>query len=164
MPGPPMHGQPMPGHPMYGHDFGGEPPMPRQQMPGHPMHGPPMHGHPMHGPPMHGPPMHGHPMQRGVREHLQRPFGPSRERMLKQTGREMNIERPQKEMFSKSPETKHSTNEHFKGELSCRQIADHISNCPICSKLYKRQRAVYIIVIIVLAILLLICFKKIIGT
>jgi len=54
--------------------------------------------------------------------------------------------------------------ENFKPELSCRDVADHITNCPICSKLYKQKRTGYIIAIIVLVIINLILLNKVFSS
>ena len=54
--------------------------------------------------------------------------------------------------------------ENYKNELSCREIADHVSNCPICSKLYRQKRTGYIIAIIVLVIINLILLNRVVST
>jgi hypothetical protein len=54
--------------------------------------------------------------------------------------------------------------ENYKPELSCRDVADHITNCPICSKLYKQKRTGYIIAIIVLVIINLILLNKVFSS
>ena len=54
--------------------------------------------------------------------------------------------------------------ENFKPEISCRDIADHIGNCPVCSKLYKQKRTGYIIAIIVLVIINLILLNKVFSS
>lgn len=46
---------------------------------------------------------------------------------------------------------------------SCLDVADHISTCPICSKLYKDDKVVYLIAIVVLAIIVIILLKKILD-
>lgn len=46
---------------------------------------------------------------------------------------------------------------------SCLDVADHIENCPICSKLYKDDKTVYLIAIVVLAIICIILLKKVLD-
>lgn len=53
--------------------------------------------------------------------------------------------------------------EHFQptDNLNCRDVSKHISNCPVCSKLYKNDKTMYWIVISILVILCIIMFNKI---
>jgi hypothetical protein len=44
--------------------------------------------------------------------------------------------------------------------ITCIEIAEHVSNCPICSKLYKSDCTIYIIAIVVLAIICILLLKK----
>ena len=46
---------------------------------------------------------------------------------------------------------------------SCLQVADHIQHCPICSKFYKNDRIVYIIVIVILTIICLLLLRKVLN-
>ena len=46
---------------------------------------------------------------------------------------------------------------------SCLDVAEHIANCPICSKLYNNDKTIYIVAIIVLAILCLILLKRVLN-
>ena len=46
---------------------------------------------------------------------------------------------------------------------SCLIIAEHIANCPICSKFYNDDRTIYIIAIIVLAVICILLLKKILS-
>ena len=43
---------------------------------------------------------------------------------------------------------------------SCLEIADHVSNCPICSRFYKNDNTIYIIAIVVLLIICILLLKK----
>lgn len=43
---------------------------------------------------------------------------------------------------------------------SCLDIASHIDNCPICSKFYKNDKSIYIVVIVILVIVCIILLKK----
>jgi hypothetical protein len=46
-------------------------------------------------------------------------------------------------------------------ELSCIEIANHVRSCPICSKFYDNDKSVYVIIIVILAIVCAILFKKV---
>jgi len=46
---------------------------------------------------------------------------------------------------------------------SCLDIAEHIANCPICSKFYNTDKTFYIIAIIVQAIICILLLKKILD-
>ena len=46
---------------------------------------------------------------------------------------------------------------------SCLDVAEHIANCPICSKFYNTDKTIYIISIVVLAIICLLLLKKILD-
>jgi hypothetical protein len=47
---------------------------------------------------------------------------------------------------------------------SCLSVADHVDNCPICSKFYRNSdKTIYIIVIVVLIIICLLLFKRVLD-
>ena len=47
--------------------------------------------------------------------------------------------------------------------LNCVDVANHVSSCPVCCKLYNNnERIVYIITIIILVIICLLLFKKVV--
>jgi len=46
-------------------------------------------------------------------------------------------------------------------DISCLHIANHIYECPICSRFYKCDKTVYIICIVVLAIVCLLLLKRV---
>lgn len=46
---------------------------------------------------------------------------------------------------------------------SCLAIAEHVKDCPICSKFYKNDNTVYIIVIVVLAIICILLLKRVLD-
>ena len=48
-------------------------------------------------------------------------------------------------------------------ELSCMEIAQHVKNCPICSKFYDNDKSIYIVAIIILSIFCIILLKKILD-
>ena len=47
--------------------------------------------------------------------------------------------------------------------ISCIDIANHVKDCPICSKFYNNDKTVYIIVIVVLVIIVLLLLKKVLD-
>lgn len=51
---------------------------------------------------------------------------------------------------------------HFDDGLSCISVAEHTTNCVVCSKLYNDDRSIYSGVIIVLLIISLILLKKVV--
>ena len=46
---------------------------------------------------------------------------------------------------------------------SCLDVAEHIANCPICSKFYNTDKTVYIIAIVILFIIVFLLLKKILD-
>ena len=46
---------------------------------------------------------------------------------------------------------------------TCLEIADHVGACPICSKFYKNENTVYIIVIVILAIICILLLKRVLD-
>lgn len=46
---------------------------------------------------------------------------------------------------------------------SCLEVADHIANCPICSKFYNTDKTLHIIIIVLLAIICIILLKKVLN-
>ena len=46
---------------------------------------------------------------------------------------------------------------------SCLDVADHVANCPICSKFYNNDKTVYIIAIVVLLIIVMLLLKRILD-
>lgn len=47
--------------------------------------------------------------------------------------------------------------------LNCIDVARHIQECPVCSKLYANDRTVYIVVIAVLVIICLLLLKRVLN-
>ena len=47
--------------------------------------------------------------------------------------------------------------------LSCIDVCNHVNSCPVCSRFYNNDKTVYIIIIVLLSIITLICFKKILN-
>ena len=46
---------------------------------------------------------------------------------------------------------------------TCLDVAEHIANCPICSKFYNHDKALYIVAIVILAVVCVILLKKVID-
>jgi hypothetical protein len=58
---------------------------------------------------------------------------------------------------------KHHRNHFFEPEeLSCMTVANHIKDCPICSKFYNCDNSIYIVCIVLLIMVCVILLKKII--
>ena len=49
------------------------------------------------------------------------------------------------------------------GTPSCLDVAEHIANCPICSKFYNTDKTIYIIAIVVLCIICILLLKKVLD-
>ena len=48
-------------------------------------------------------------------------------------------------------------------QLNCRSLIEHFTTCPLCSKYFKNDNTVYIIIITILTIILAILLKKILN-
>jgi len=46
---------------------------------------------------------------------------------------------------------------------SCLDVAEHIMNCPLCSKFYHNDNTIYIITIVVLVIIVVLLLKKVLD-
>ncbi len=57
----------------------------------------------------------------------------------------------------------HDGNKH-KHSYSCVEVADHTSNCAVCSKLYSNNNTIFIFIIIFQAVILLLLLKRILET
>ena len=60
------------------------------------------------------------------------------------------------------PQHQHQHQYYDHQELSCMTIANHIKECPICSKFYNCDNSIYIICIVLLIIICIILLKRII--
>nr|QBK85379.1 MAG: hypothetical protein LCIVAC01_01880 [Iridovirus LCIVAC01] len=69
---------------------------------------------------------------------------------------------PSPQFLRPPPFQKESFEEDDK-KLNCIDIAEHVKDCPICSKFYKRDNALYIIVIVVLAIITILLLKRVLN-
>ena len=47
--------------------------------------------------------------------------------------------------------------------ISCIEISEHISQCPICSKFYSPDNTIYIVLIVILVVLCLMMLKRIVN-
>ena len=54
-----------------------------------------------------------------------------------------------------------SGSQGYSGELTCIQVANHIRQCPICSKFYDTDKSVYIVVIVILVVMVMILLKRV---
>lgn len=50
--------------------------------------------------------------------------------------------------------------ENFSG-MNCMDIANHVKNCPICTKFYDNDKTIYIVIIVVLAIVAVLLLKRV---
>ena len=48
-------------------------------------------------------------------------------------------------------------------EFSCREVSDHIEDCPICQKFYKQDNNVHLILIILLSVICVLLLKKVLD-
>jgi hypothetical protein len=55
------------------------------------------------------------------------------------------------------------TENYVPPQPTCIQIADHIKDCPICSKFYNNDKTIYIIAICILAIICILLLKKVLD-
>ena len=47
--------------------------------------------------------------------------------------------------------------------LNCRDVCNHIKNCEVCKQLYKSDKSLYILIIVILAVICLLLFKKVLD-
>ena len=52
--------------------------------------------------------------------------------------------------------------EHY-NSVNCVGVADHIENCPLCSKFYKKNNSVFFIIIGILLVLCILLIKKVLD-
>ena len=52
---------------------------------------------------------------------------------------------------------------HDLSKINCLEIAEHVQNCPICSKFYNTDKTIYIVSIVLLALICVILLKKILD-
>lgn len=66
-------------------------------------------------------------------------------------------------MFEPPPMHEHRHHMMMGGELNCINVADHTTNCVVCSRLYQSNNAGYIVVIILLAIICILLLKRVLN-
>ena len=49
------------------------------------------------------------------------------------------------------------------GTPSCLDVAEHIANCPLCSKFYSTDKTIYIVAIVALSIICILLLKKVLD-
>jgi hypothetical protein len=67
------------------------------------------------------------------------------------------IQQPTYDQYYPEPERR-----IYDSDLSCMTIANHIKDCPICSKFYNCDNSIYIVCIVLLIIVCIILLKRII--
>lgn len=67
-------------------------------------------------------------------------------------------EPPQPIQYSSPPPIQKEINPLY--DITCLQIAMHVKNCPICSKMYKCDSTIYILIIVILSVITLLLIKK----
>lgn len=89
---------------------------------------------------------------------------PQQMQMYEQPPQQMQIyEEPPQQMQIYEP-MKHIKHQfHEQAHLSCISVADHASNCIVCSRLYNNDRTGYIIVIILLSIICILLLKRVLN-
>jgi len=77
------------------------------------------------------------------------------------------VPQPSPQFLRPPPVQKESFEENLEDDkdkkLNCIDIAEHVKDCPICSKFYKRDNTLYIIVIVVLAIITILLLKRVLN-
>lgn len=53
--------------------------------------------------------------------------------------------------------------EKYTSSPRCPDVVEHISNCPVCKKLYKKDQTVWIIAVITLILVILLLLKKLLN-
>jgi len=57
-----------------------------------------------------------------------------------------------------------SVRENYVGSMgNCLDVSQHVENCPICSKIYKHDKTIMIITIVILAIICILLLKKVLN-
>lgn len=74
----------------------------------------------------------------------------------------MNTQVQQDEYIQESPPQPQYRSDPLH-DISCLHIANHIYECPICSRFYNNDKTVYIICIVVLSIICLLLLKRVLN-
>lgn len=76
---------------------------------------------------------------------------------------QMPQQMPQQFMFEEQQPVRHIRQQIYEPEeISCMTIANHIKECPICSKFYNCDNSMYIVCIVLLIMVCVILLKRII--
>lgn len=67
------------------------------------------------------------------------------------------------ESYTKAQEDEIKTYSMPDNTPSCLAVAEHIANCPICSKFYNDDKSIYIIAIVVLCVICILLLKKVLD-
>jgi hypothetical protein len=51
----------------------------------------------------------------------------------------------------------------MKSNTSCLDVAEHATNCPVCSKLYNNDKTIFIIIIAILSIIIILLLKRVLN-
>lgn len=88
-------------------------------------------------------------------------------KMLVQSGMERNEPEPNMHMenYGNMPmQPPQQFNPQNMGpSYNCVDVANHVQNCPVCSKFYNNDKTVYILAIVILSIVCLLLLKKVLN-
>ena len=93
--------------------------------------------------------------QAGMTPYIQEPIHQHQQQPEYKLIQEENYKPPKEELLK--------TFNMPKGTPSCLDVAEHIANCPICSKFYNTDKTIYIIAIIALSIICILLLKKLLD-
>jgi len=72
-----------------------------------------------------------------------------------------NTRNPSQQSFGTNvPQTVGGNIQNQSLHISCRNIYEHIENCPMCSKYYKQSNRIYILIIIFLILIILLLLRQ----
>jgi len=89
------------------------------------------------------------------------------QQMFEEEQRHIQIQHMQEQEKIRQQEEKHKNKDKrksssFECELSCINVAEHTSDCIVCSKLYNKDHSVFYGIIIVLTVICLILLKRVV--
>jgi hypothetical protein len=100
-------------------------------------------------------------MGQGMGQGMSMPMGMGQQGMMQQQNMGYNMGQPEIIPFEYELPRYHP-HPHHQSELSCMTIANHIKECPICSKFYNCDNSIYIVCIVLLIVICIILLKRII--
>ena len=59
------------------------------------------------------------------------------------------------------PQPQYQQQPHFQPQMSCQDIFYHIESCPLCTKFYKHDNTVYLVIIAILVLVCALLMKKV---